>query len=102
MKSNNEKKKITRINTVKEKAASVKHADSNKKTATNRRLMSSDSVEYRKEKLKAVDRRKARSRSVSMIFFTLIIMLLTVILIMNVMKSGAPKPQFMFKGKWLK
>jgi hypothetical protein len=47
-------------------------------------------------KLKMVEKRRDRSRSISMSIFVLIVMLLTVLLILNIMKRNAPKPQFMF------
>jgi len=97
MKRNKVNENISRVNRpVKKSTSSVKDAATRSNSAAKKKITRSDSLEYRAEKLKAVEKRKARSRSISMIFFTLIIMLLTVVLIMNVMRSTAPKPQFMF------
>ena len=51
---------------------------------------------HREAKLRAVEKRKARSRSVTMTVFVLLIMIFTVFIILKIMKQTAPKPQFMF------
>jgi hypothetical protein len=48
------------------------------------------------ERLRAVDRRITRRRSIYMAVIVLFIMILTVALILNVMRRNAPKPQFLF------
>lgn len=60
------------------------------------KVVRSDSVEYRKEKLKAVEKRKARSRAFSMTVLTVLIMFFTVLLIIGVMRRNRPSPEFMF------
>ncbi len=54
---------------------------------------------HREAKLHAVEKRKARSRSVTMTVFVLLIMIFTVFIILRIMKQTAPKPQFMFIQK---
>lgn len=73
-----------------------KNSASNLHGNTNVYLDQSDIAMQREAKLRAVDRRKARSRSVTMTLFALIIMIITVLIILNIMKQTAPKPQFMF------
>ncbi len=50
----------------------------------------------KKARLEAAERRRDRSRSVTMSFFVLAVMLLTVSLVLSIMRRSAPKPQFMF------
>lgn len=50
-------------------------------------------------KLRAVDKRRARSRSVTMTFFALLIVTAAIFIINNIVNKTAPKPQFMFIQK---
>lgn len=50
----------------------------------------------KRRKLEHVERKKSRSQSISMSIFVVFIMIITVMIILRVMKSSAPKPQFMF------
>lgn len=53
-------------------------------------------ADQREAKLRAVERRKTRSRSITMTIIFLVILIFTVFLILNIMKKVSPKPQFMF------
>lgn len=66
------------------------HSDAHK--SVNERY----SNDRRTDKLQAVENRRARSRSITMTFFVLIIMVFTVFIILGMMKKNAPKPQFAF------
>jgi hypothetical protein len=59
-------------------------------------LDAEDITLQREAKLRAVERRKARSRSVTMTVFVLVIMIFTVFIILKIMQQTAPKPEFMF------
>lgn len=59
-----------------------------------------DNVAYHQNaKLIAVERRRARSRSITMSVFALFIVFLTVLAVLAIMQKSAPKPQFMFIQK---
>jgi len=60
-------------------------------------VMDQNSVASQRDaKLRAVGRRKERSRIITLLFFVLIIMVFTVFIILSIMKKTSPKPQFMF------
>lgn len=65
-------------------------------TARKKPVDQRDVTMQRDAKLRAVEKRKARSRSVTMTVFVLVIMIFTVFIILQIMRQTAPKPQFMF------
>ncbi|MHB1483160.1 MAG: HlyD family efflux transporter periplasmic adaptor subunit [Saccharofermentanales bacterium] len=70
--------------------------DRRKVAAATESRQTENRIDPREAKLRAVERRKTRSRSITMTIIFLVILIFTVFLILNIMKKVSPKPQFMF------
>lgn len=85
---------------VPEKNKKIKRLSRVKKPATvTPRSIGDDMASRQSAKLAAVERRRARSRSIMMSIFALFIVFITVLAALKIMQKSAPKPQFMFIQK---
>ncbi len=69
-----------------------------KTSASPDRIQASKDAEYnaKQRRLDAFDRKRARSRSISLSIFVIFVMIITVLFILKIMQTSASKPRFSF------